>query len=525
MKKYVYLIIIVLVSSLVLTGCLLSNVGQVPTSEQSGITYLTKGTAADPDPFPLYAGQDWLVGNVLVWNDEEQLCVKYVLDPVLFDDGWGITETHLAVGASLNDIPTNKVGNPKVGNFPFGNDELGGVAEDGSYCIDFGDGEGELDVSCGDELFIAAHAVIEKCVTVSETITPELTWTRSSESSVAVYPGYGAQWTKEQGFAILTPDALVWDGGTGGQYFTGYSIRNDISWASWICTENPTGKSLTGTDLRRFNAAFEIPAGYNVTGATLGSVNSGYEDVIPMNDNIYIFMNEELIFWGGTISIAQLDPTRTEFLSVARRDTEPQDPPSFPETDGWHMAGTFPAVPSGLFAEGTNNLDVFAEELWTGGGMHELGLTLEVEQTICESETAWGAQEEKEEEEEGTIQFVDGKSWATYFNYTVQHPLVGNWLLSVNSGAYLHDMFIVTVSPIGDISGKGGYPSSGPPYTPGYDWTLTGEISGGNAVTMTLAYTNGYTAKITGTVASDWNSMSGGAGTGGVINWIATREP
>jgi hypothetical protein len=43
MKKYSYLIIIVLISSLVLTGCLLSNVGQVPTNEQSGITYLTKG--------------------------------------------------------------------------------------------------------------------------------------------------------------------------------------------------------------------------------------------------------------------------------------------------------------------------------------------------------------------------------------------------------------------------------------------------------------------------------------------------
>ena len=44
MKKLSYLIVIVLISSLVLTGCsLLSNVGQVPTNEQSGISYLTKG--------------------------------------------------------------------------------------------------------------------------------------------------------------------------------------------------------------------------------------------------------------------------------------------------------------------------------------------------------------------------------------------------------------------------------------------------------------------------------------------------
>ena len=44
MKKLSYLIIIVLISSLVLAGCsLLSNISQVPTTGQSGITYLTKG--------------------------------------------------------------------------------------------------------------------------------------------------------------------------------------------------------------------------------------------------------------------------------------------------------------------------------------------------------------------------------------------------------------------------------------------------------------------------------------------------
>jgi predicted small secreted protein len=43
MKKLYYLIVIVLISGLVLTGCsLLSNVGQVPSTGQSSITYLTK---------------------------------------------------------------------------------------------------------------------------------------------------------------------------------------------------------------------------------------------------------------------------------------------------------------------------------------------------------------------------------------------------------------------------------------------------------------------------------------------------
>jgi len=45
MKKYYFLIIVALILGLVLTGCsLLSNISQVPTTEQSGITYLTKGS-------------------------------------------------------------------------------------------------------------------------------------------------------------------------------------------------------------------------------------------------------------------------------------------------------------------------------------------------------------------------------------------------------------------------------------------------------------------------------------------------
>ena len=424
MKKYYFLIIVVLILSLVLTGCsLLSNISQVPANEQSGIAYSTKGgpTENEAESFPLYAGQDWLVGEVLVWNDDTQLCVKYQLDPDIFAEGWGITETHLAVAGDLSGIPQTKPkkgansGNPIPGKFPYGDDNLPGVEEDGPYCIPFGEEEGQLNVDCGDTVFIAAHAVIEKCVTVQDTLVPVLTWTRSSELDVAVFPGYGAQWTQAQGFTISTPELFVWDGGELGQYFTGYSSRTDINWASWICTQNASGKSLTGTDLRRFNATFNIPEGCVVTGATLGSVNSGYEDVIPMNDNIYIFMNEELIFWGGTISIAGLDPYRDTFLGEARRNTEPQNKPSFPETDGWHMNGSFPAVPSGLFIVGLNNLDVFAEELWTGGGMHELFLTLQVEQTTCESETAWAGTGE------GTIQFT-GANWATYFEYLVTCP-------------------------------------------------------------------------------------------------------
>jgi len=163
MKKYYFLIIVALILGLVLTGCsLLSNVGQVPTTEQSGMSYLTKGTETEPESFPLYAGQDMLVGEVLVWDDGTQLCIKYQLNEAALEEGWLLTETHLAVATSLNGIPQTKKNNPIPGKFPYGNDELGGVEEDGPYCIPFGEEEGELDVECGDDLFIAAHAVVKK---------------------------------------------------------------------------------------------------------------------------------------------------------------------------------------------------------------------------------------------------------------------------------------------------------------------------------------------------------------------------
>jgi len=67
MKKLYYLIVIVLISSLVLTGCsLLSNISQIPTTERNGITYLTKSTAQNPFIKDLIAdGGDPVLGIVI----------------------------------------------------------------------------------------------------------------------------------------------------------------------------------------------------------------------------------------------------------------------------------------------------------------------------------------------------------------------------------------------------------------------------------------------------------------------------
>ena len=55
------------------------------------------------------------VGEVQVWNDADNLYVKYVVDVT----DCFLTETHLAIESSLADIPQTKTGNPKIGKFEF----------------------------------------------------------------------------------------------------------------------------------------------------------------------------------------------------------------------------------------------------------------------------------------------------------------------------------------------------------------------------------------------------------------------
>lgn len=154
MKKGSFLLVSILILGLIFAGCsVLNNSGVIPASEPDSVSSITKALEADPAEYPLYADQDILIGEVLVWNDEDNLHVTYEVD-----DPWYITETHLAVATDKDDIPTNKKGSPITGQFPYGDDNLEGAESSVDYCISFVD----LGVEGDDELVIAAFAVIEK---------------------------------------------------------------------------------------------------------------------------------------------------------------------------------------------------------------------------------------------------------------------------------------------------------------------------------------------------------------------------
>jgi len=156
MKKLSYLIVLALILGLVLTGCsLLSNVGQVPTTERK----INVG-----GEFPvgtLVAGKNINVGIVSVWNDDEKLCVEYQLSDDAIDDGWFLTETHWAWAIESVDIP-QKNGNPIPGQFLYGDDSLSGEISSYQECIS------PSELPLGTPIYIAAHAVVKRIIGYTE---------------------------------------------------------------------------------------------------------------------------------------------------------------------------------------------------------------------------------------------------------------------------------------------------------------------------------------------------------------------
>ncbi len=102
----------------------------------------------------LIAGQNMDVGYVMVSGPVGgELTITYVID----EPGWCLTETHFAVVDDFEDFQTegylNKKGNPKVGQFPYGDDDIACLTEWSETVPAPPAPDGEW--------MIAAHAVVE----------------------------------------------------------------------------------------------------------------------------------------------------------------------------------------------------------------------------------------------------------------------------------------------------------------------------------------------------------------------------
>ena len=161
-------------------------------------------TAQDPEISPLIAGQNITVGEVWIWNNDENLYVKYRTS-----DRWYMTETHLYVGKSLPSTPV------APGSFPYSHEDPNGFSEY-TYAIVLAG----LNVEGGDSVYILAHAVVKNINTGEE----ETAWKEGSsieeeDGGWAMYNSYQIQkvpWLK----VSISGTELIWDVFKPGRYMS-----------------------------------------------------------------------------------------------------------------------------------------------------------------------------------------------------------------------------------------------------------------------------------------------------------------
>ena len=100
----------------------------------------------------LYAGQTINSGSINIYNTRTELCVEYQTT-----QPWYLIETHLHLANSEENIPQNRKGNPKIGNFDYGNNELPNGETDIKYCFNLDNNQHFFDNQC---TYIGAHAVV-----------------------------------------------------------------------------------------------------------------------------------------------------------------------------------------------------------------------------------------------------------------------------------------------------------------------------------------------------------------------------
>jgi len=382
MKKLYYLIVIVLIFGLVLTGCsLLSDISQVPTTEQSDFTYLTKGVPGDHDIFTLYAGQNIDVGNVEVWNDTDKLYIRYVVTAP-----WRLTETHLHVAKSLDGIPQTKKGNPKPGKF----DYKGEHAYETEVLYEI-----PLIWESDTELFVAAHAKVVRPINDCDETVWQIGDVETNDCS-----------------GDLT------------------NYANEFNWRNEDSTE--VGDCVTGPYLGTLPPTFTTPF---IVGSTLN-------DEFPYNSNnnkgyatnIEVQWNGSLPF-GGLLTISWSPGPSGQDYEEEKKLSGAGFPSTITFTEnaknmggtGWFM-NKYPLVEHSIAVDPLSKGDhIINFEHTKGNGTFWDWIRLE---KPCEQEeSAWAVNGEGINSI-GSLPF-SGANWATYFQVTVTQPDDGNTVVEL----------------------------------------------------------------------------------------------
>lgn len=162
MRKILYLTVVVVAFGLLIAGgtSQIKDVVALPSSNSSEENFKLTSAHMESDPFStdLIAGggnekSAIDAGDVLVWNDGENLYVKYTTTP-----DWCLSETHLHVATSQEEIPTTP------GRFPNSIPGRFEYSQEHDQCLNIYTYQVNLEeegASYDDELKIAAHAELE----------------------------------------------------------------------------------------------------------------------------------------------------------------------------------------------------------------------------------------------------------------------------------------------------------------------------------------------------------------------------
>jgi hypothetical protein len=304
------------------------------------------------------------VGDIIVTNCEDKICVEYVLSDEALGEGWLITETHAQFGNAVKDIPQSKKGNPIPGKFA--DVQYFEGTDSYKYCIDLEPGS--------DSVVVAAHAFVTKAV-----------------------PGeWGTVWQ------IGDTESSV-DYGDGGPFYRS-NYADEFNWAY------PAGPTTKGPGLVADAPAFDNPF---IVGSSLTAD-------FPYNSNTLRGYATDFdvqwmgaLPWGGRLLVSWSpgDSASEEKKVTVGGQKTTLTATGQPSLGGGWFFNTYPLVQSAH--------EVTVTPL-VGAGPHTINFKhtkgdgtfwdyIVLQQPRVTSETAWGAGPG-----------FEVKNWATYIEYAIQ---------------------------------------------------------------------------------------------------------
>ena len=299
-----------------------------------------------------------------------------------------------------------------------------------------------------------------------------LSWERSHESDTLNSTSINSALT------LPTYSDNVWDNGTYTPVTNKNAVPYGYNWASW--------QQKYSSDLRHFKATFTFPANLDPLTVQGFLFDSFYTtDIVPINDNLYVYLNGTQVFSGGT-SAGAVNGGTNGTSALAN------------ETDGWYIPN---AISLSGFQSGQNTIDIVTQEINNWGGLGYLMLRFGPRETTY-SISGHIVYDNGNDVQGVTVLASTGTSAITDASgyYTLTNVITGTHTITPSLSGYIFAPIIRTVSVPPDAMGK--------------DFRI--RTVPNPFLDLPIAY---------GNFSQSANGNIGGAGTGRVNSWFDHTSP